>query len=274
MKAFFNDELLEENDISISPNDLIVQRGVGIFDFFRIVSGKPLFIQEHLNRFIKSAEIAKIPLRWSYEKLEEMVNQLIAVNQKDSGGIKIILSGGVSPMGMEIISPNLIIIQNRAKSPAPEKYENGVNIITCDFMRELPSVKTINYFNSVWLHDELSKSNAIDVLYHHNGFLQELSRSNLFLVKDQVLITSETGVLAGITRSKVLEAAKNLFPLEVRDVKLEELEAADEVFISGTLKQVLPVVRVDGKTIRDGKPGSVTREIMRVFKELVQEELR
>lgn len=115
MKAFFNDELLEEKDIAVSPNDLIVQRGVGIFDFFRVVSGKPLFLAEHLNRFIKSAEIAKIPLKWSYEKLAKIVIQLIETNQKDTGGIKIILTGGVSPMGMEVISPNLIMIQNQAK---------------------------------------------------------------------------------------------------------------------------------------------------------------
>lgn len=134
-------------------------------------------------------------------------------------------------------------------------------------------MKTINYFNGVWLHDELIKNDAIDVLYHHDGFLQELSKSNLFLVKDSVLITPASGVLAGVTRSKVLEVARSILPVEVRDVKLEELEIADEAFITGTLKKVMSIVFIDGRTVGDGKPGDFTKQVMVLFEESVQKYL-
>lgn len=265
MKAYFNDESLEEKDIAISPDDLIVQRGVGIFDFFRVVQSKPLFVEDHLRRFIKSAELAKIPLRWSFDELEEKIRNLIKTNQKETGGIKLILSGGVSPMGFEVISPNLIIIQKDVTPPPKEEYEKGVKIITCDFLRELPVVKTTNYFNSVWLYDQLKKNNAIDTLYHHEGFVHELSRSNIFLVKDSTLITPDSTILSGVTRSKILEIAKGIMELDVRAVKMEELETADEVFISGTLKKVMPVVNIDGRVVGDGKPGVFTNKLLNAF---------
>lgn len=271
MKAFFNDEILEADMIAISPDDLIVQRGVGIFDFFRIVSGKPVFIEEHLSRFIKSAELARIPLRWDKADIRRKIYKLIELNQQDHGGVKLILSGGVSPMGFEIVSPNLMIIQNLAKSPAEAQYLNGSKIITQEFARELPSVKTTNYFNSVWGYNEMKKHDAIDVLYHQNGIIHELSRSNLFIVSNGILSTPKSNILEGITRSKVIALAEKRMSVQMRDITISELYEADEVFITSTLKKVMPVIKIDEHNVGAGKPGGNTQLIMQELERLVLE---
>lgn len=270
MKAFFNEELIDADKIAISPEDLIVQRGFGVFDFFRIVSGKPLFMKDHLNRFIKSAELARIPLRWNINDITKKISQLLEINQQETGGVKLMLTGGVSPMGFEIISPNLIITQSLAKSPSAEQFEQGSKLITHEYIRELPLIKTTNYFTSVWLFDEMQKYDAIDVLYHHNELVYELSRSNLFIVKDGIIATPETDVLQGITRSKVLMLSEEMMKVQVRNIDLLELKQADEVFISSTLKKVMPIVEIDENPVGNGRPGYITNQIMNAFENYVK----
>lgn len=271
MKAFFNEELLDTEDIRISPDDLIVQRGYGIFDFFRIVSGKPLFMEEHLRRFISSAGIARIPFSADITSLAEKVSRLLAVNNRHSGGIKLLLTGGISPMGFQPVNPNLIIIQNNASSPDDLFYETGSILITHEYMRELPEVKSTNYFQSVWLHREIQQKGAIDALYYDRDEIHELSRSNIFLVKDQKLITPAREVLQGITRSKIIGLASRKWKVEERAVRLSELWEADEVFITSTLKKVMPVVRIDDRVVGEGKPGPMTIQMMEDFDQLVKD---
>ncbi|MGB3464059.1 MAG: aminotransferase class IV [Cyclobacteriaceae bacterium] len=271
MKAFYNNTMLEEQQIAISPDDLIVQRGYGIFDFFRIASGVPLFMRQHLQRFQESADKARIPFEMDIDTLADRVNQLMKVNNQETGGIKLILTGGISPMGLVPSDPNLIIIQNKAKISEAKYYAHGTKLISREYMRELPEVKTTNYFQSVWLHPEIKNAQALDVLYYAGEHIFELSRSNIFLIKNGIVITPDSGVLQGITRGKVLELSKKNWPTEVRKVTLSEVYTADEVFITSTLKKVMPVVKVDEKIIGDGKPGKMTREIIQLFDRLVDE---
>ncbi len=273
MKAFYNDEMMDLSSVSIDPNDLVVQRGYGIFDFFRIVDHKPLFLNDHLDRFIRSADKARLPLRWSKEILHERIQQLIKVNGLAEGGIKLLLTGGISPMGFEIEKPNLVITQNQAKCPDDLAYLNGSKLITHEYLRDLPEIKTTNYFTSVWLYPEMKKQKAMDVLYHRDGNILELSRSNVFLVINDVLVTPRDEMLQGITRSKVLKFAPKFLPVEVRIVTIDELKNATEVFITSTLKKIMPIVTVDGETVGNGEVGKFTQLLMKKFESYSKEYL-
>lgn len=107
----------------------------------------------------------------------------------------------------------------------------------------------------------------MDVLYHKNGEVSEVSRSNFFVVKNGTVITPDKHVLYGITRKKTIQLAKEICPVEERTVTIGEVANADECFITGTTKKVMPVVEIDGKPIGNGKPGRITRQLMALFRD-------
>jgi D-alanine transaminase/branched-chain amino acid aminotransferase len=128
-------------------------------------------------------------------------------------------------------------------------------------------VKTTFYLPSIALFPKLKKYGAIEVLYHHNGLISETTRANIFLVKNDTLITPSPGVLRGITRKHVLGVAKDMLASEEREVKLEELWEAEEIFITGTSKHVMPVIEIEGRGIGDGRPGKWTRRISQAYEQ-------
>ena len=134
-----------------------------------------------------------------------------------------------------------------------------------DHLRALPEYKTTNYVTAVRLQEERKRAGALEILYISQGKVLECTTSNFFIIKDGRVITSQADVLAGITRKVVIELAQKEFPLEERDISVEEMYAADEAFLTSSFKDVVPVVEVGGKKIGDGAPGPVTKQIMQRF---------
>jgi branched-chain amino acid aminotransferase len=157
--------------------------------------------------------------------------------------------------------------------PPAQLYQQGVSVIAHEYLKELPHVKTINYLIGLWLQDKIQKHEAFDALYHWNGIISEFPRSNIFIVtRENVLVTPAKNILPGITRKKVLELAKKKYKTEVRDINLSEVLDAKEVFMTSTSKRIIPVVKIDGKTIADGKPGLITIQLLMNIQELEQSE--
>jgi len=134
-----------------------------------------------------------------------------------------------------------------------------------EYQRFLPETKTINYLPAIWLLPKLKTQGAIEPLYHFKGKILETARGNFFLVKNNTLITPKENILLGITRKYLIECARKNFEIEEREVTIEEIDTADEIFITGTSKHVLPVTQIDNKIIADGKPGVVTLRLMEAF---------
>jgi branched-subunit amino acid aminotransferase/4-amino-4-deoxychorismate lyase len=136
----------------------------------------------------------------------------------------------------------------------------------------LSGIKSINYLSSITLREKLTADNAFDVLFHFKGKVLEVSRSNFFIVKNEILVTPDKDILMGITRESVISLAEPHFTVEERDLHVEELWEADEAFMTGTTKKVLPVVQVGEHRIGSGLPGPVTRKLMTMFLEFENEQ--
>jgi branched-chain amino acid aminotransferase len=251
-----NGEYLPFNQSSVPVSDLIVQRGYGIFDFFLVKDKVPPFLSFHLDRFIRSAALMK-------EELSEIVIALIRKNEIQNSSIKIMLTGGVSPDDFTLTPARstLIVINKPFEIKWPEAWENGANLITSKYQRELPEAKTINYLQSVRLSRQLLESGAAEILYADRNWVRECSRSNVFYVKDNCVYTPKSRILEGVTRKRILQLKG--YNIQEKDFKMNELLAADEVFITSTTKGVLPITKIDSKIISNGRIGAITQAIQK-----------
>jgi D-alanine transaminase/branched-chain amino acid aminotransferase len=260
--SIINTDLVIKNKASILISDLSIQRGYGIFDFFRTINNKPVFLEDHLDRFFYSASQMQLEQYLNRTQIKQLIHQLIEKNNISDSGIRITLTGGYSEDGYSLTKPNLLITQS-AFTFNTEIFNKGIKLITFNHQRQLPSVKTIDYLIAIHLQPFIKSHNADDLLYYHHNEITECPRSNFFMVtqKDEV-VTPSKNILKGITRKKILGFAE----LHVREttVRLEDIKTAKEAFITSTTKNVLPVFEIDGKTIGDGKPGRITSEIYKM----------
>ena len=260
-----NGEMVRANSLSISASDLAIQRGYGIFDFLVTVNSKPIFLEDHLDRFYFSAEAMHLPVSLNKLALIESIEQLMQQNQLPNAGIRITLTGGNSPDGYSIGNPNLIISQSPFNYQN-QVFENGLKLITHEHQRQLPSIKTIDYLKAIYLQPTIKAAGADDVLYHFNGKVTECPRANFFMVTEQdEVLTPKENVLHGVTRKHILEL--NGFTIKVANITLDMLDSAKEAFISSSTKNILPITAINGNCIGNGKPGAITRNL---YQQLIQ----
>jgi branched-chain amino acid aminotransferase len=263
VQAFINNDFVPFSEANLHISDLAIQRGFGVFDFIKVEGSKPLFLDKYLQRLYNSANELNLIAPYPKEELEKIIYQLIQKNSFTTSGLKIILTGGYSPSGYEPVKPNLIIQQQPLVLPDKQKLEEGISVITHNYVRELPTVKTINYSMGIKLLKELQEKGAEEVLYYNNGVATEFPRCNFFIVRrDGVVATPSRNILHGITRKNVLELACSKFEVLETDITLSDIMDAREAFLTSTTKRILPIVKVDRKQIGNGKPGDITRELL------------
>jgi branched-chain amino acid aminotransferase len=269
MAAFLNDRFVENNDAVLHVSDLSMQRGYGIFDFFRTINGMPLFMKDHFERFYTSAEAMHLPIGKNREELAAVIYALIKKSGLTEAGIRIMLTGGYSSDSYHPSAPNLLITCNPVKTATADDFEKGISIITHEYQRELPYVKSINYLMAVWLQPLLKEKKADDVLYYNKESITEFPRSNVFVVTaNDKLLTPAHNILKGITRKHILVFAGDVLPVEERNISVDELMQAKEIFATATSRKILPVLKVNDKIVGNGKPGTVTTTLYKKFIEL------
>lgn len=263
MYTLINTEIIPQEKAFLHISDLSIQRGYGIFDFFKIKDNHSLFLDYYFDRFFRSAEIMRLAVPMQREQLKSAIMELLAKNGLPASGIKMILTGGYSPDGYHPATPNLIITQHPLVLPGPEVMEKGIKIITHEYVRDIPEVKTINYSVGIWLLERIRQENAADVLYHQRGVVSEFPRCNFFIVRqDNTVVTPATNVLKGITRRNVLMLADQRYKAEEGVVTIEDIAKAKEAFLTSTTKRLVPIVQVDNLKVGDGKPGLVTQSLL------------
>jgi D-alanine transaminase/branched-chain amino acid aminotransferase len=269
MPVYFNDRFIEDEEALIHVSDLSVQRGYAIFDFFRTVNGIPIFMNEHLDRFFNSAEGLHLPVNKTKEVLVAILNEMIKRSSLAQAGIRIQLTGGYSSDGYSPSAPNLFITCGPVKTADKEEFEKGISVITYMHQRELPHIKSINYLSAVWLQPLMKEKGVDDVLYYNKESITEFPRSNVFIItKNNVLVTPSEKILKGITRKNVLSIANEIMEVKERNIHIDELMDASEVFLTSTTKKILPVIKINDKIIGDGHPGKNTRMLFEKFTEL------
>ena len=270
MKYYINGKFMDDKDSFVHVSDLGLLRGYGIFDFFRCIGNSPMFLEEHLDRFFESARNMALDPRLSRKELIGIIEHLLRVNQLECSGIKIILTAGISSDGYTRDGESTLLLTHqklpRFDGRLPEK---GVKICLYEYERMLSEIKTTNYIIGVLKQPWLEEKEANDLLFHREGWISELPRSNFFIVdKNGSLVTPDQKMLLGITRQKVLDEASTFMNVEERPLHVNELSEAREAFLSGSGKRIIPVGQVDDRWINHGNTGKVTRRLATYFHEL------
>ena len=260
--VFVHDRLVKEEAACLHFRDLALQRGYGVFDFFKVNNFQPVFLDDHLDRFYHSAEMMHLQVGKTREELKDIITRLITKNHTAHTGIRITLTGGYSEDGYRITRPNLIISQQHFSPPTRELYEKGIKLATYPFQRQFPQVKTIDYLMALWLQPFIKAQAVDDVLYFNPDSITECPRANLFVVtQENKILTPSDAILKGIIRNKLLDLAGEHFDTEERNISAEEALRAKEMFITSTTKNVLPVTFLNGKRIGEGSPGAITTQL-------------
>lgn len=261
--CYFNGNLVPYGELCLHVSDLQIQRGYGIFDFFRIRNGSIPWVEDYIDRVFSSLELSGIEVALDKARLMEVVHQLHQKNQMENGAFKVIATGGYSETLSSVTGPsNLLIMNVDWKKPPEVTFEKGVHLIRDRFVRPHPLIKTLYYFNTLRLQKQMQEAGAVDVMFHTDT-ITEASRANLFFVKKGRISTPGQQILRGITRKQVLTLFEEI---RVEDVRNDRLFEFDEIFMTATSRDITPVVRVDGIKIGTGAPGPVTREVQDTFR--------
>ncbi|NDK56193.1 aminotransferase class IV [Pontibacter fetidus] len=263
LHAYINGNIQPYGEAFLHISDLSIQRGYGVFDFFKVQNGRPVFLADYLKRFYESARLMELTVPLPESELTGIINELITINNLPLSGIKMILTGGYSDNGYDPTVPNLIIQQQPLQLPTPEMIAQGIKVITHEHVRELPSIKTINYTMGIRLINKIKQAAASDVLYQKNDVVSEFPRCNFFIVmQDNTIVTPPENVLLGVTRKNVLALAARKYKSEERTITIADIAQAKEAFLTSTTKRILPIVQVDDVVIGNGKPGAITQELL------------
>lgn len=270
--VYLNGQYLPKEKAALNVADLAILRGYGIFDYFRYADGKPRFIEDHLDRFFRSAALLALEIPVERGALRNTVHELIQRNGGGNGGIRFVLTGGYAADGYTPSSPNLVAMAYPFTEPAAELYEKGVKVLLHRYERQLPQVKSIDYLEGIRIQPMLKAKGMDYALYvDRDDNVRESDRSNFMIVRSGVLITPVDDILHGITRMHLLRLAKKLkIPTEERTVSASEFRTADEAIICSSTKGAMPITEVDGVLVADGKPGKVTRKLIDGWKKIVE----
>ncbi|RDI95534.1 aminotransferase IV [Meiothermus sp. QL-1] len=263
--VYINGNFVEYSQATLHISDLGLRRGYAVFEFFRVLRGVAVFLEDHLERFARSAALLELEPPCGRERLEDLIRELIQLNALEQGGIQMLLTGGYSEDAFTPGRPNLIITPTPVSPPPAHLYQQGGKVILQQNQRELPEAKTTDYLMAVRLARRVRAEGATEVVYHDGKRVSEGGRSSLCLIKDGVLVTAREGVLPGITRKHLLEVARPLLPIEERPITLDELFAADEVLLTGATRQVMPITQIEDRPVGSGRVGPWAQKLMAAF---------
>lgn len=283
-KVNINGEILPVAEATIPVMDHGFLFGDSVYETMRAYQGKFFRFDAHFDRLRRSADGLELELPLSKEDFLARCEETVVAAEEPDGAVRIVVTRGVGPMHIDPIgcdNPNVLVFA-RPRPRYPEgAYVNGLGVAIVERRRNAkksldPNVKSGNYLNNVLALVEARKVGAFEgIMCNPEGFIAEGTTSNLFLVKDGVLRTAplSVGLLSGITRRTVLELADKLgISLQEERFTASELREADEAFITSSLKQVMPVTRVDELTLSDGRRGPITGRLLDAYRALVKEE--
>ena len=281
MKIYLNDKLVDESEAKVSVFDHGLLYGDGIFEGIRLYGGCVFKLDEHLERLEYSAKAIMLEMPWTRQELSEAVCETCRANGLKDGYIRLVVTRGVGSLGLSIKNcdkPQLIVIADKIQLYPEEFYEKGLEIITVPTRRINsaalpPAVKSLNYLNNI-----LAKIEAQHLGYHEaimlndQGYVAECTGDNIFVIQKGELITPSpsAGALKGITRDTALEIAADLgIPAREANLTRYDIWVAEELFLTGTAAEIIPIVKVDARPIGTGKPGAITAKFIDKFHERV-----
>ena len=266
--CYINGKFVTPDEANLPVSDLIIQRGVGVFEAIATHGLKSLMLTPHLERLLNSAAKTGITNLPDIEFMKKIIREGISKIGRDTR-VRPFITGGdnFDPKENAFTQPRFFVIFDELGYIKPEEYENGVMLDPVSYGRDDPAIKSVDYRATYLMND-----NATEILYCPNGEITESGHGTFFLVIGNRLITAPLSrVLKGTTRTAILELAKSEgMIIEERCPLWSELSNANEAFVTGSIKMVVPVVKIGGLTIADGKPGAVTKKLSDLYKKYME----
>lgn len=279
-KIYLNGEFVPKEEAKISVFDHGFLYGDGIFEGIRAYDGYVFKLEEHLDRFYRSARAINLDMPMEREEMTEAILETLRANGFDEAYIRPIVTRGEGSLGIDTEScsePSVIIITKEWEALyGPELYEEGLNLLTTTIRNQPkqglpPTVKHLNYLTNILALMQADNWGADEALMlDTNGNISEGSADNVFAYRKGTVYTPPViNNLPGITRDVVIDILEDLgYEVKEQNLGLAEVMTADEVFLSGTAAEVAPVSEIDGRKIGDGKPGGITLEVKEEFGEI------
>ena len=279
MLIYIDGEFLPKAEAKVSVFDHGLLYGDGVFEGIRSYNGRVFKLDEHLERLYDSAKSIMLQIPIPIETMKERVLETLRLNHLTEAYIRLVVTRGVGDLGLDpdkCPTPSIIIIADKIALYPPKFYEEGLEIVTVSIRRNYaeainPRIKSLNYLNNILAKIEGKQAGAEEVLMlNAEGYVVECSGDNIFWIKNEVLVTPPVhmGILEGVTRNSVIDLAREAgMQVEERVFTRHDLFIADEIFLTGTAAEVIPVVKVDQRVIGDGQPGKVTQKLIAAFRQ-------
>lgn len=282
--VYLNGKSIPSEKACVSVFDRGLTYGDGLYETMKALDGKPLFLKEHLTRLLHGAKELHLDIRLLKPFIDEVkagaIEKLLKKNRLQEGEayIKLMVTRGAdraSHLPTKGIQPTAVIITKKIDTASLSALrKKGVTAVTvADISPALPGVKSLNYLASVLARMQADKAGAFEALFTKDGFITEGSSSNVFVFKDSQLITPPLaagpsgGVLAGVIRGEVKRlAARNKIPFSESTLSIKALEAADEAFLTNSIMEAVPLIKINKKKIGNGRPGPTTRLFQRLLR--------
>ncbi|MEM1711814.1 MAG: branched-chain-amino-acid transaminase [Nitrososphaerota archaeon] len=276
--VYINGEYYPKSRAMISVYDHGFLYGDGVFEGIREYDGVVFMLREHIDRLYDSAKAIMLEIPLTKDEMVEAVVETLRRNGLRDAYIRLVVTRGIGDLGLDprkCSNPNVIIITEPALTLyGREAKMRGISLIISSVRRDrvdatTHQIKSLNYLNSILAKLEAISAGADDaVMLDERGFVAETTSTNIFMVKNGVIATPPptTGMLPGITRAFTMKLARKLgYQVEEREITPFELITADEVFVTGTGAEILPVTKIAGRIIGDGRAGKITLRLMEEF---------
>lgn len=282
MKIYIDGKYYDEQNAKISVFDHGLLYGDGIFEGIRAYNGRVFKLKEHIDRLFYSAKAILLAVPLSHRQICDAVVETCRENKIREGYIRLVVTRGVGGLGLnpnKCKQPSVIVIADKIQLYPPEMYERGMDIITVPTTRNLhsavnPAIKSLNYLNNILAKIEANLGGCEEaIMLNSQGYVSECTGDNLFIVKAGKMYTPplSAGALYGITRSVVIDLARETgIEVSEPDLTRYDLFNADECFLTGTGAELIPVVKIDGRVIGDGRPGAITKSLVQKYHALTQ----
>ncbi len=280
LKIYLNGQIVPQEDAKVSVFDHGLLYGDGVFEGIRAYNGKIFTLQEHLDRLYASAGAISLTIPISKAEMGEAIKNTMAANNLRDSYIRLVVTRGVGKLGLDpnkCARPQIIIITDTIELYSKALYEKGLDIVTVTTIRNHfsaldPKIKSLNYLNNILAKIESIRAGAGEALMlNKDGYVAECAGDNIFIVRDNALITppASAGILIGITRNLVMKLAADM-GIAVKEELMTrcDLYIADECFLTGTAAEIIPVVTIDTRVIGTGKPGKVTQALLKKYRDL------
>ncbi len=283
--AYVNGEFLPKSQAKISIFDQGFIFGDGVYDTLVVTDGYAFKLDEHVNRLFMSAKAVKIEIRKSRDEIKDLIVETIKRNGFRDSYVKIIVTRGVGPKPLlgkgDAPNPSLVIFAVPPVSIIPnQSIKKGAKLLSTTIKRSHPEsldprIKSLNYLPNVLMRREAVERGADEsICYGFDGYVAEGGGENIWIIRKKMLVTPGHGVLEGITRETVFEIAHDLgYAALSGDISKYDLYQADEIFLSSTAGGIIPVTEVDGRVFGGGRPGPITLELRRRYRQMLKEGL-